>query len=153
MTAEAQKLYNPNNNLTGRDGGPYLDMEEARLAEEQRAAVENRKPSDNFVASAGIPLVTGAQLLPVASVNNLPSQNQRYGLGVADSVALVAEREKEGGLKSVSEIPKEFVESKENQAKESDTNFSASTDSTNTGGQESQVRSETKVANKNKTTK
>lgn len=155
MTAEARKLYNPNDNLTGRDGGPYLDLEEARLAEERRAVVENRKPSNKFTAPAGIPLVTGEQLLPTASVNNLPSQNQRYGLGIADSVALVNEREgnKDSGLKSISEIPAKFVEKIEEQAAESDLNFDASSDSKNTGGQQKQVSTETKVADKNKTTK
>lgn len=155
MTAEAQKLYNPNDNITGRDGGPYLDLEEARLAEERRAVVEGRKPGKDLVAPAGIPLVTGAQLLPTASVNNLPSQNQRYGLGIADSVALVNEREKDEntGLHSVSEIPAEFVEKAQERAKESDLNFDASSDSKNTGGQQAQTRTETKVADKNKTTK
>lgn len=149
----AQKLYNPNDNITGRDGGPYLDEVEAQIAEERRAVVEGRKPSDEFVASAGTPLITGAQLLPTATVNNLPSQNQHYGLGVADSVALVNEREKKAGLTARGEIPGDFVEAREEQDKESDSNFSPSADTKNTGGQQANDSTATKVADKNKTTK
>jgi len=69
-----QPLFNPNDSLTGRDGGPYLDLEEARVAEIRRAAVENREPSDTFTATAGIPLVTAQELAVTATINNVPSQ-------------------------------------------------------------------------------
>ena len=71
----AQNLYNANDGLTGRDGGPYLDLEEAKAAEIKRAAVEGREPDlDNPPASAGIQLVTAGQALANAGVVNLPSQ-------------------------------------------------------------------------------
>ncbi len=75
-----QQLFNPNDSITGRDGGPYLDEEEARVAEERRARVEGRKPDfDNPPATAGIPLVTAAELLSTATINNVPSQDGLVG--------------------------------------------------------------------------
>lgn len=74
--AEAQtNLYNPHEGLTGRDGGPYLDREEARLAEIRRAEIEGREPNlDNPPATGGIPLVTARQLVQMAGANSVPSQ-------------------------------------------------------------------------------
>lgn len=75
-----QQLFNPNDSITGRDGGPYLDEEEARVAEERRARIEGRKPNfDNPPATAGIPLVTSAELLSTATINNIPSQDGFIG--------------------------------------------------------------------------
>ena len=75
-----QQLFNPNDSITGRDGGPYLDEEEARVAEERRARVEGRKPDfDNPPATAGIPLVTATELLSTATINNIPSQDGFVG--------------------------------------------------------------------------
>lgn len=68
-----QKLYNPNDGLTGRDGGPYLDEVQAVQAEERRAKIEGRKPGDPS-GIAGIPLITAAQLRVADEVNNNPSQ-------------------------------------------------------------------------------
>lgn len=77
--AEAKKkvdLYNPNDGLTGRDGGPYLDLEEARLAEERRARAEGRKPDfDSVHGYAGLPLVTAGQLVRDVSTLNVPSRD------------------------------------------------------------------------------
>lgn len=71
-----QPLYNPNDSITGRDGGPYLDQEEAKYAEIRRAAVEGREPDlENPGATAGIPLVNASQLLATATINNIPSQD------------------------------------------------------------------------------
>jgi hypothetical protein len=73
---EEQALYNANDGLTGRDGGPYLDVEEDRRAEVIRARIEKREPDlDNPPASAGTVLVTARQALENAGVNNLPSQD------------------------------------------------------------------------------
>jgi hypothetical protein len=70
-------LYNPHDGLTGRDGGPYLDQEERRLAEIVRAKVEGREPDfDNAPATAGTPLVTAAVLTAVANPASNPSQEQ-----------------------------------------------------------------------------
>lgn len=67
-------LYNPNDSTTGRHGGTYLDLEEAKEAEKRRAAVEGRAPNfDNIEPTAGIPLVSAAQILATNTVNNLPS--------------------------------------------------------------------------------
>lgn len=69
------KLYNANDGLTGRDGGPYIDQVEARHAEDQRALVEGRDPDyDTMPLGPGVVYVTAAQLLASESVNNLPSQ-------------------------------------------------------------------------------
>lgn len=68
-------LYNPNDGLTGRDGGPYLDIEEAKRAEIRRAEVEGREPDfENLPPSAGIQLVTATALLNGVGVN-LPSRS------------------------------------------------------------------------------
>lgn len=62
--ASTTPLFNPNDGIVGRDGGPYLDLEEARIAEERRARVEGRKPDhDKVTATAGIPLVRASTLI------------------------------------------------------------------------------------------
>lgn len=69
-------LFNPNNGLTGRDGGPYLDETELVDAERRRAVVEDREPDlDNPPAIAGVPLVTAGQLMTTANSSHLPSQS------------------------------------------------------------------------------
>lgn len=68
-------LFNPHDGLTGRDGGPYLDQEERRLAEIVRAAKEDREPDlENASATAGTPLVTAATLVRMANPSSNPSQ-------------------------------------------------------------------------------
>lgn len=75
MAEGTVNLYNPHDGLTGRDGGPYLDQEERRLAEIRRAAVEGREPDlDNPPATAGTPLVTAGQLVQMANPTSIPSQ-------------------------------------------------------------------------------
>lgn len=89
---EDQALYNANDGLTGRDGGPYLDEEEARLAESRRAIAENREPDyDNPPASAGIVLLTAGQLLANEGVNNLPSQDGSAGINAENAIRALAE--------------------------------------------------------------
>lgn len=85
MSEDTKNLFNPHQGLTGRDGGPYLDEEERRLAEIRRAAVEDRKPDlDNAPAVAGTPLVTAGQLVAMANPTSVPSQEQTdpYALAV-----------------------------------------------------------------------
>lgn len=87
------KLYNEHDNLTGRDGGPYLDQVEAIEAEKRRAVVEGREPADLskphlLPATAGIPLVTAAQLVASSGSSNLPSQERFNPL--ADAVTAAA---------------------------------------------------------------
>lgn len=70
-----KNLYNAQNGVAGRDGGPYLDQVEARRAEEIRAQVENRDPDyDNPPATAGQPLVTAEELVRLHGTSNIPSQ-------------------------------------------------------------------------------
>lgn len=85
----SQKLFNVNDGLTGRDGGPYLDEVEMRDAEKHRAAVENRKPDlDNPGSTAGTYLVPGNYLLSQNNVPNIPSQDDKDVLGSALSKAV-----------------------------------------------------------------
>ena len=68
-------LFNANDSVTGRDGGPYLDVVQAQADEVNRARVEKREPNlDNPPPNAGIQLNNAAQQLATADVNNLPSQ-------------------------------------------------------------------------------
>lgn len=53
---ETVKLFNPNDGVTGRDNGTYLDLEEARAREERSAKLEKRKPDYSTVQATGIPL-------------------------------------------------------------------------------------------------
>lgn len=77
MSEEKVDLFNPHAGLTGRDGGPYLDQEERRLAEVRRAAIEDREPDfDNAPATAGTPLVTAGELAAMANPASIPSQMQ-----------------------------------------------------------------------------
>lgn len=80
MTDASVPLYNPNDGLTGRDGGPYLDQEEMRIAEERRAIVEGRKPDyKNLQPTAGIQLRTAADIIHHGVHNvNLPSQSANF---------------------------------------------------------------------------
>lgn len=89
---KGQALYNANDGLTGRDGGPYLDIEEARQAEVNRARVEDREPDfDNMPASAGIVLVTAGQALANGTVNNLPSQSNNVTVSAEAALKGVAD--------------------------------------------------------------
>jgi hypothetical protein len=87
--AEPVKLYNANDGLTGRDGGPYLDIEEARAAEKRRAFVEDREPDyDNMPLGAGVKLVNAQQLVSVEGVANIPSQSDNPAATEALSAAV-----------------------------------------------------------------
>lgn len=67
------KMYNANDGLAGRTGGPYLDIEMAKQAEIARAVVEDREPNfETMASSASIPLVTADQLISQAG-HNRPS--------------------------------------------------------------------------------
>lgn len=84
------KLYNVNDGLTGRDGGPYLDRVEMHNAETQRAAVEGRDPDyNNLQPTAGVQLVSAGVLINNAGANNVPSQDGSGAL--AAMVDLAAE--------------------------------------------------------------
>lgn len=76
-------LYNKNDGLTGRDGGPYLDEDEARRVENQRAAIEKRKPSDDIQPYVGMQMVTAPELMQTESINNIPSQDGNFAASKA----------------------------------------------------------------------
>lgn len=93
MSEQKVDLYNPHNGLTGRDGGPYLDQEERRLAEIVRSAKEEREPDfDNAPATAGTPLVTAATLVNMANPASNPSQANTAD-SLATAVTLLADNE------------------------------------------------------------
>ncbi len=87
-------LYNPHNGLTGRDGGPYLDQEERRLAEIVRAGKEDREPDfENAPATAGTPLVSSSVLVGMANPASNPSQSNTVD-AMTNAVDLLADNEK-----------------------------------------------------------
>lgn len=62
--SETVKVYNPNDGITGRDGGPYLDVEEAKAREERSAFREGRDPNKNETPRGiGIPEKTKREIL------------------------------------------------------------------------------------------
>lgn len=64
MAEKDLNLYDVNNGVRGRDGGPYLDDEQKMRAETVRAKVEGREPDyDNPGATAGTQLRI-AELVP-----------------------------------------------------------------------------------------
>jgi hypothetical protein len=96
-------LYNPNDGLTGRDGGPYLDVVEMKDAERRRAEVEDREPDyDNLQPTAGVPLVRAETLATTANSTAIPSQAGRAPL--AEVVNAVADNE-DVGPKPLAEAP------------------------------------------------
>lgn len=60
--SETVKLFNPNDGVTGRPAGTYLDLELAKQREARSAKLEGRKPDYDIVQSVGIPLHTEAEL-------------------------------------------------------------------------------------------
>lgn len=110
MSDSGTPLFNPNDNVTGRDGGPYLDEVEARTAEARRAVVEDREPDyDNPPATAGLPLLPAGQMLGIVGVNNLPSQAGRYDLSNSDLIQKRADDEDNPNFTARGEIPSDFT--------------------------------------------
>lgn len=101
-------LFNPNDGLTGRDGGPYLDEVQAQQDEIKRAKVEGREPDlDNPGANAGIQLSTAQQMLHTLTVANNPSMDHKLTSAV-DKVwkdAFDADAEDKANLQITDEIP------------------------------------------------
>lgn len=80
-------LYNPNDGLHGRTGGPYLDELELKEAEIRRAAAENREPNfDNMAGSAGVRLVTAEQLASATVISTVSVTGQDNASAVADMI-------------------------------------------------------------------
>lgn len=105
--ADTAPLFNPNDGLVGRDGGPYLDVEEAKTAERRRAELEGRKPDlENPGASAGIQLVTAAQLIHQASgVMSVVSKERDPGPNAEKMVMAIADDDS-NEFRVQGEIPK-----------------------------------------------
>lgn len=76
-------VYNPNDGLVGRDGGPYLDEVQAEQDEIRRAKAEGRKPDlKNPGANAGIQLSTAGQMLATLTTQGAPSRENARTLAV-----------------------------------------------------------------------
>lgn len=64
-------LYNVHAGVTRRVGGPFLDELELEQAEVRRAVIEGREPDfKNNAGSAGVPLVTAAELAVAHSADH-----------------------------------------------------------------------------------
>lgn len=110
MADESVPLYNPNDGLTGRDGGPYLDQEEMRIAEERRAIVEGRKPDyKNPGPTAGIQLRTAADLIH-HGVHNVIIPSQVNHQPTVDTMVTAAAKDKETPFAPVEKINKSEVD-------------------------------------------
>jgi hypothetical protein len=69
------KLFNPNDGLHGRKGGPFLDQVQQRQQEETRAIREGREPDfDNMQPAVGMQLRTEEQLLQEAISTATPPE-------------------------------------------------------------------------------
>lgn len=76
-SVETVELYNVNDGPFGRDGGPYLDQVQERIAEQNRAFVEKREPDyENVPPSVGTQLVTPHQLIQGFNNNALAGQEK-----------------------------------------------------------------------------
>ena len=117
-----QSLYNPNDGITGRDGGPYLDEVQAHEAEKARAIVEGRKPDlENPPATAGIQLRSAAQILTgLNTVNSVPSK-QNISDEQAERFFARADDDIDDNVRVWSEIPDEaFAEPEPESATKAD---------------------------------
>lgn len=104
MADKSVPLLNPNDGLTGRDGGPYLDQEEQRIAEERRARIEGRKPNfDNPGATAGVQLRTAADIIH-HGVHNVVMPSQTENQRTYDVLVDAALKDKETPYKATSHI-------------------------------------------------
>lgn len=74
-------LYNINDGVYGRDGGPYLDVEQAKAEEVRRAAIEDREPDFTNLVSVGAPLVTADQLIQQHNNTRISRQDQEKFTG------------------------------------------------------------------------
>lgn len=99
-----EPLFNPNDRLTGRDGGPYLDQVMAQQDEILRAKREGREPDlDNPPANAGIPLSTAAQLIKAVDVNQPSAFHETHD--EARRMFEAAAKDENSLMKQADEIP------------------------------------------------
>jgi hypothetical protein len=103
-------LYLAADGLTGRDGGPYLDQEERRLAEKRRAFVEDREPDyDHPAATAGTVLVNASQLVDTASVNQPSNSGDKKTEADNKAVDQIVASD-ESNLEVFTTVPKEVFQ-------------------------------------------
>lgn len=102
-------LYNANDGLTGRSGGPYLDELEAEQAEIRRAKIEGREPDlDNPPATAGIQLNTADRMIHTVGVNSNPSAFHTF-TDEAEKIFANAAADENSLLKVRSEVPESVL--------------------------------------------
>lgn len=84
------KLYNANDTATGRDGGPYLDIEMAKEANKIRRDKGDTKTAEGtFAAFAGIDLVTARELLRRHPAKGLDLMTDSAAEGAVKATAVV----------------------------------------------------------------
>lgn len=84
--SEKIDLYNVQDGIKGRDGGPYLDQIERHTAEVRRAAQEDREPAgawEKLPPAVGTVIVTARQLEDNSYTSN-PSMAGVPGVEAAD---------------------------------------------------------------------
>ena len=98
-------LYNPNDGLHGRDGGPYLDQVQREAAEKQIAFREGREPDyDNLPLTAGTPLVSGEVLLDISNPLRIAGDREKTVTGITvEPVATIDDPEPEAEDEPVDE--------------------------------------------------
>lgn len=110
--ADNIKLYDVNDGLRGRGGGPYADIEERKAAEIRRAEIEGRRPDlENPGAVAGTVLVTASQLLAANGVNIASTGDNKTAEDQAMVEAIAATET--STIQAVAEVPVEEEETPE----------------------------------------
>lgn len=88
------KLFNPNEGLHGRQGGPFLDDVQRRQAEETRAIREGREPDyENMQPYVGDQLRTEEQLLQEAIHSATPPELTNFEGITAKPVLEIADED------------------------------------------------------------
>jgi hypothetical protein len=86
-----EPMYNPNDGLHGRTGGPYLDELELREGEIRRATAEGREPDFNNMSSvAGVRLVTAGQLASANVVTTVAVPSESNVDAVEEMIQVLA---------------------------------------------------------------
>jgi hypothetical protein len=88
------KLFNPNDGLHGRKGGPFLDQVQQRQQEETRAIREGREPDfDNMQPAVGMQLRTEEQLLQEAINTATPPELTNFKGVTAEPVLVIPDED------------------------------------------------------------
>jgi hypothetical protein len=102
------KLFNPNDGLHGRKGGPFLDQVQQRQQEETRAIREGREPDfDNMQPAVGMQLRTEEQLLQEAINTATPPELTDFKGVTAEPVLVIPDDEVNEPEPETEEFPKE----------------------------------------------